>query len=61
MAQSRKNLRPQSSDDETVLAVDRVYTWYPEYSHPSIINITTDISSAAITTIPVNREDVQKL
>ena len=53
-AHSRKSFRPQSSDDETVLADETDNVWDPDWSHSSIINITFDTSSAAIATISVN-------
>ena len=31
--QARKNCRPQSTDDETVLAKQSVYVWDPEWSY----------------------------
>ena len=46
--QVRKNFRPQNTDDETVLAEQSDYVWDPKWSHESIINIPTDISSQAI-------------
>ena len=48
---SRKCFRPQNSNDDTILADQTDYVWGPEWSHPSIIIITTDISSAAITNL----------
>ena len=46
----------KSSDDETVLADETDYVWNPVWSHPSFIDITTDISSTAITTISVDKD-----
>ena len=52
---ARNNFQPQNLDDETRLADETYYVWDPEWSHPSFINIPTDISSQALTTISVNR------
>ena len=59
IAKSRKSFRPQSSDDETLLADGTDYVWDPDWSHPSFINITTDIPSTAITTISVQKDYVR--
>ena len=48
IAQSRKSFRPQSSVDEIVIADETDYVWDPDWIHPSFFNITTDISSTAI-------------
>ena len=48
---ARKSFQPQNSDDETILADEIYYVWDPDWSHPSLINIQTDISSRAITTV----------
>ena len=61
IAQSRKNSRPQSSNDETVLAEETDYVWDPDWSHPSFINMTTDISSTAITNFSVDKKYVRNL
>ena len=59
IAQSRKIFRPQSSDDEIVLADETDHVWDPDWSHPSIISIPTDLSSTAITTVFVNKNYVR--
>ena len=45
IAQARKNFRPQSTNDDTVIAEQSDYVWDPEWSHPAFINIPADISS----------------
>ena len=57
--QSRKIFRPQSSDDKIILAEETDHVWDPDWSHSSIINIPTDISSTAITTVSVNKNYVR--
>ena len=57
--QARKNFRPQSTDDETVLAEQSGYVWDPEWSYELFINIPTDISSQAISTISINKDYVR--
>ena len=58
-AQARESLRPQNTDDETVLAEQSDYAWDPECSHESFINIPTDISSQAISTISIHKDYVR--
>ena len=60
IALSRKSFRSQNSDDETVMADETVYVWDADWSHPLFINIPTNISSQAITTISINRGYVRK-
>ena len=57
--QARKKVRPQSTDDETVLAEQSDYVWDPEWSYELFINIPTDISSHAISTISINKDYVR--
>ena len=57
--QAGKNFRPQSTDNETVLAEQSDYVWDPEWSHDLFINIPTDISSRAISTISINKDYVR--
>ena len=45
ISQARKNFRPQSTNDNTVVAEQSDYVWDPEWSHPAFINIPKDISS----------------
>ena len=56
--QARKIFRPQNTDDEAVLAEQSDYVWEPEWSHESFINIPTDLSSQAISTISINKDYV---
>ena len=57
--QARKIFRPQNTDDETVLAEKSNYVSDPEWSHESFINIPTDISTQAISTISINKDYVR--
>ena len=59
ISQARKNFRPQSTNDDTVIAEQSIYVWDPEWSHPASINIPQDISSQAISTIPFHRDYVR--
>ena len=59
IAQARKKIRPQNTDDETVLAEQSDYVWDPEWSHESFINIPTDISSQANSTISIHKDYIR--
>ena len=59
ISQARKNFRPQSTNDDTVIAEQSDYVWDPEWSHPAFINIPQDISSQAISTISFHRDYVK--
>ena len=59
IAQARKNFRPQSTNDDTVIAEQSDYVWDPEWSHPAFINIPQNISSQAISTISFHRDYVK--
>ena len=59
IAQARKIFRPQNTDDETILAEQSDYVWDPEWSHESFINISTDISSQAISTISIHKDYIR--
>ena len=59
IAQARKNFRPQSTNDDTVIEEQLDYLWDPEWSHPAFINIPQDISSQAISTISFHRDYVK--
>ena len=59
ISQARKNFRPQSTNDDTVIAEHSDYVWDPEWSHSAFINIPQDISSQAISTISVHRDYVK--
>ena len=61
ISQARKNFRPQSTNDDTVIAEQSDYVWDPEWSHPTFINISQDISSQAISTISFHRDYVKVL
>ena len=56
IAQARKNSRPQSTDDETIQAEQTDYVWEPEWYYELFINIPTDISSQAISTISIDKD-----
>ena len=49
--QARKNFRPQSTNDDTVIAEQSYYVWNPEWSHPAFLHFPVDISSQAINSI----------
>ena len=53
---ARKNFRPKNTVDETLLAEQTDYVWDPEWSHELIINIPTDISSLAVSTISIHKD-----
>ena len=57
--EARKNFRPQSTDDETVLAEQSDYVWDPLGSYELFFNIPTDISNQAISTISINQNYVR--
>ena len=56
IAQARKNVGPQSTNDDTVIAD---YIWEPEWSHPLFLNIPKNISSQAISTISIHKDYVK--
>ena len=56
---SKKKFRPQSTNDDTLIAEQSDYVWDPEWSHPASINIPQDISSQAISTISFQRDYVK--
>ena len=53
---ARQKFRPQNADDKTILAEQTDYVWDPDWSHDSFINIPTDISSQAISTISIDKD-----
>ena len=57
--QARKTLRPQSTNDDTVIAEQSDYVWDPEWSHPAFLNFPADISSQAISTISFHKDYVK--
>ena len=57
--QVRKKFRPQSTDDDTVVAEQSDYVWDPEWSYELFINILTDISSQVISTVSINKNYVR--
>ena len=56
ISQSRKNFRLQNSTDDNVIAEQSDFVWDPEWSHPLLFNIPTDISSQAISTISIVKD-----
>ena len=56
---SRKNFRPPSTNDDTVLSEQSDYLWDPDWSHPIFLNIPIDISSQAINTISIHKDYVK--
>ena len=59
IAQARKNFRPQSTDDDTVLAEQSDSFWDPDWSHLLFLNIPIDISSQAINTTSIHKAYVK--
>ena len=59
IAQARKKFRPQSTNDDTVIAEQSDYIWDPELSHPLFLIIPIDISSQAISTISIHKDYVK--
>ena len=57
--QARKNFRPQSNNDDTVVAEQSDYAWDPDWSHPLFINNPVDISSQAIDTISLHPDYIK--
>ena len=58
-SQARTKSRLRNSTDDTVLAEQSDYVWDPEWSHPLFLNIPTDISSQAISTISIHKDYVK--
>ena len=56
---ARKNFRPLSTNDDTVLSEQSDYLWDPDRSHPLFLNIPIDISSQAINTISIHKDYVK--
>ena len=54
--QARKNFRPESTNDDTVIAEQSDYVWDPEWSHPAFLNFPADISSRTISTISFHKD-----
>ena len=59
MAQATTNFRPQSTNDDTVIAEQSDYIWDPDWSHPLILNIPIDILSQAVSTIAIHKDYVK--
>ena len=59
ISQAKKNVRPQITNDDTVLSEQSDYVWDPEWSHHALLNIPQDISSQAISTISFHRDYVK--
>ena len=57
--QARKTFRPQSTNDDIVIAEQSVYVWDPKWSHPALLNFPADISSQAISTISFHKDYVK--
>ena len=57
--QARKTFRPQSTNDDTVIAEQSDYVWDPEWSHLGFLNFPADISSQAISTISFHKDYVK--
>ena len=59
IAQTRKKFRPQSINDDTVIAEQSDFVWDPDWSHPPFLNFSVDISSQAISTISIRKDYVK--
>ena len=59
ISRTRKNFRPQKSSDDTAIAESSDYVWDSEWSHTLFINIPTDISSQAISTITIHKNYIK--
>ena len=59
IAQARKIFRPQCTNDDTVIAEQSDYIWDPDWTHPLFLNIPIDISSKAISTISIHKDNVK--
>ena len=59
IAEARKNVRPQSTNDDTVIAEQSDYIWDSEWCHPLFLNIPIDISSQVISTSSVPKDYVK--
>ena len=57
--QARKIFRPQSTNDDTVIAEQSDYVWDPEWSLPAFLNFPADISSQALSTISFHKDYVK--
>ena len=57
--QARKTFRPQSTNDDTVIAEQSDYVWDPEWSHSAFLNFPADISSQTISTISFHKDYVK--
>ena len=57
--QARKTFRPQSTNDDTVIAEQSDYVWDPECSQPAFLNFPADISSQAINTKSFHKDYVK--
>ena len=59
IAQARKNFRPKSTNDDTVIAEQSDYVWDPDWSHTLFLNIPIDISSQAISIKTIHKDYVK--
>ena len=59
IVQATTNFRPQSTNDDTVIAEQSDYIWDPDWSHPLILNIPIDILSQAVSTIAIHKDYVK--
>ena len=56
ISQARKNVRPQNTNDDTILSKQSDYVCDPEWSHHAFLNIPQAISSQALSTISYHRD-----
>ena len=57
--ESKKNFRPQTSDDETLLADQTDFLWDPERSRMLFFSSPSDISCASIANVSVHKDDLR--
>ena len=57
--QARKDFRPQSTNDDTVIAEKSDYVWDSKRSHPAFLKFPVDISSRAINKISLHPDYVK--
>ena len=56
MNKQDKTFRPQSTNNNFVIAEQSDYVWDAECSHPAFLNFPVDISSQAISTISFHKD-----
>ena len=59
ISQARKNFRPVSINDDTVLSEESDDVWEPDWFHPFFLNIPIEISSQTVNTISTHKDYVK--